>query len=72
MSFISIIIYLRTWFLSFGISNFFWDFPLFGLGGSLGSSLPKRIRKLFSLKKKKFKDKEYERYPYLAQESQFK
>ena len=38
MSFISIIIYLRNWLLSFGISNFFWDFPLFGLGGS--SSCP--------------------------------
>ena len=33
MSFISMIIYLRNWF-SFGISNSFWDFPLFGLDGS--------------------------------------
>ena len=37
MSFISIIIYLRNWLLSFGISNSFWDFPLFGLGGAPGS-----------------------------------
>ena len=29
-------IYLRNWLLSFGISNSFWDLPLFGLGGSLG------------------------------------
>ena len=68
MSFISTIIYLRNWLLLFGISNSFWDFPLFGLGGSLDfplrekendteiglSSFPylKKMRKSFSLKKK--------------------
>ena len=38
MTFISIIIYLRNWLLSLGISNSFWDFPLFGLDGYPRSS----------------------------------
>ena len=74
--------------MSFGILNSFWGFPLFRLGGYPSSpplrekkndtyigppsspSLRERGNRL--VWKGKFKDKEYEIYPDLVQESQFK